>query len=306
MNNWAEYQIVLAIHESGSHAAAAKHLDVSQPTISRGLRALESRLGEPLFERRDGENRPTETGKAVIRHALRMRDDAAAIERAIVRSEDEITGEVVISASDGVGGDWLPHVLAPLRDRHPGLILRIDLGMQKANLAAGEADIALRWRSPGEQQSLIVRKAATVGWGLYAAPSYLDKFGRPWCADHLKPHRLVDWGYIEPDGWPESDAGEIVRPVQAAVIANSATSHLQAMKSGFGIGMTSHRLARQSGDALERVLPQHESVQELFLVAHDGVKRSRRHRLVFDHLAESFKRDAAHFRKGDFSVFAGV
>ncbi|GJL97667.1 MAG: LysR family transcriptional regulator [Hyphobacterium sp.] len=303
MNNWIEYQIALAIHEGGSHAAAAKLLNVSQPTISRGIRALEERLGEALFQRRGGENRPTETGKTIIRHAMRMRDDAAAIERSAGSANDEIAGEVIISASDGVGGDWLPHVLAPLRDRHPGLVLRIDLGMQKANLAAGEADIALRWRSPGEQQSLIVRKAATVGWGLYAAPSYLEKFGRPWCADHLKPHRLVDWGYIEPEGWPTGEAGDIVRPAEIAVIANSATSHLQAMKSGFGIGMTSHRLARLAGPALERVLAPHETVQELYLVAHDGVNRSRRHRLVFDHLADSFKRDSAHFRKGDFSVF---
>jgi DNA-binding transcriptional LysR family regulator len=303
MNTWDEYQIALAVHEGGSHAAAAKLLKVSQPTISRGLRSLEERLGEPLFERRSGTNRPTGTGQLVIRHAIRMRDDAAAIERASAELGDEIAGEVVLTSSDGVGGDWLPHVLAPLRDRHPQLVLRIDLGMHTANLAAGDADIALRWGGPGKQQSLFFKRAAQVGWGLYASPDYLDSHSRPRQPGDLIGHQLVDWGYIDPIGWPEDESGEPVRPRQVAVIANSATSHLQAIKSGFGIGMTSHRLARQSGDALERVLPDHEATQSLFLVAHEGVKRSRRHRLVFDHLDAAFKRDAAHFRKGDFSVF---
>lgn len=303
MNTWDEYQIALAVHEGGSHAAAAELLKVSQPTISRGLRALESRLREPLFERRGGINKPTGTGELVIRHAVRMRDDAAAIERASAAIGDDISGEVVLTASDGVGGDWLPHVLAPLRDRHPQLVLRINLGMQTANLAAGEADIALRWAGPGDQQSLFFKRAAIVGWGLYASPGYLDAQGRPATPTDLDGHQLVDWGYIDPIGWPPGPDGEAVRPEHVAVIANSATSHLQAIKSGFGIGMTSHRLARQSDGQLERVLPDHESTQNLFLVAHEGVKRSRRHRLVFDHLAEAFKRDAAHFRKGDFSVF---
>lgn len=303
MNTWNEYQIALAVHEGGSHAAAARLLNVSQPTISRGLRALEQRLGEPLFERREGESRPTPTGQLVIRHAIRMRDDAAAIERASAGNSDEIAGEVIIASSDGVGGDWLPHVLAPLRDRHPQLTLRIDLGMHAANLAAGEADIALRWSSPGDQQSLVFKRAASVGWGLYASPDYLAKHGRPETADALLDHQLIDWGYIDPVGWPEGSNGEPRRPQHVAVIANSATSHLQAIKSGFGIGMTSHRLARQSGSLVERVLPAHEATQGLFLVTHDGVRKSRRHRLVYDHLADAFARDAAHFRKGDFSVF---
>ncbi|MCW6511981.1 LysR family transcriptional regulator [Lichenifustis flavocetrariae] len=61
---WA---IVAARHRSLRQAAEA--LNVRQSTLSRGLRALEFRLGAVLFERTNGGTRPTIEGQEFLEAA---------------------------------------------------------------------------------------------------------------------------------------------------------------------------------------------------------------------------------------------
>ena len=49
------------------------------------------------------------------------------------------------------------------------------IGFKSYNLAQREADIAIRWMSPGDQNSLIGRKVATATFGMFASESYLKK-----------------------------------------------------------------------------------------------------------------------------------
>lgn len=301
MEDWSDYLVCLAIAEAGSLTAAAHQLGVSQPTVTRRLQALEQRFGEPLFERENGQSHLTQLGQKVVAHAARMREEASAIERAVVAQDQSLSGLVVISASEGIGADWLPRALASFHHRNPGIGIEISIKNHPANLADREADIALRWNGPGSQQSLIGRRGTTVGAGLYASKTYLEKKGYPTKVEDLADHTCVGWSMGDYFGWPSTQEGAPVVPSHIAFRASSPATHVRGLEAGFGIGVTSHRLARQHHQ-LERILPDFNSSLDLWVVAHETVRKSARIRAAFDHIIDQMTADAAYFTRGEASV----
>lgn len=49
--DWDDLRVFLSIIETGNLSAASRLLNVSQPTVGRRLKSLESSLGTPLFDR---------------------------------------------------------------------------------------------------------------------------------------------------------------------------------------------------------------------------------------------------------------
>lgn len=300
MDDWSDYLVCLTVAEAGSLTAAAQELGVSQPTVTRRLQALEQRFGEALFERENGQSRLTGFGRKIVDHATRMREEASAIQRAAVAQDQSLTGLVVISASEGLGADWLPRALSTFQRDNPGIGIEISIKNHPANLADREADIALRWNGPGTQQSLVGRRGATVGAGLYASKGYLDQYGRPQCVEDLADHACVAWSIGDYFGWPSLPSGSPVLPKHVAFKANSPASHVRGLEAGYGVGITSHRLALQHPE-LERLLPDFTASLDLWVVAHETVRKSARIRAAYDHIIEAMKRDRAYFEDGSAS-----
>lgn len=301
MDDWSDYLVCLAVSEAGSLTAAAQQLGVSQPTVTRRIQALEQRFGEPIFERDHGQSRLTPLGQKVVAHAKRMREEASAIERAVIAQDQSLSGLVVVSASEGLGADWLPRALASFQRENPGIGIEVSIKNNTANLADREADIALRWNGPGTQQSLIGRRGATVGAGLYASRDYLDAHGRPETVEDLADHSCVGWSMGDYFGWPSTAHGAPVLPKNIAFKANSPASHVKGIEAGFGVGVTSHRLARQNPH-LERLLPDFSSSLDLWVVAHETVRKSARVRAAFDHVIAQMQADSAYFSRGEPSI----
>lgn len=61
---------LLAIYEYGTLSAAAEHLNLTQPSLSRSMRKLENELGAQLFDR--GKNRIVlnQLGLIAVEHAI--------------------------------------------------------------------------------------------------------------------------------------------------------------------------------------------------------------------------------------------
>jgi len=85
-----------------------------------------------------------------VAEAGSLQEEASAIDRSSATLEDSLSGVVRLSATEGVGTSWLPGVMNRFRQEHPDVLVDIGIGFQSFNLAQREADIALRWRSPGE------------------------------------------------------------------------------------------------------------------------------------------------------------
>ncbi|MFN7144997.1 MAG: LysR family transcriptional regulator, partial [Myxococcota bacterium] len=86
-----QLQAVVTIAEEGTLVRAARRLHISQPPLTRKVRALEDELGVALFDRGPGGMRPTAAGERLLQRA---RGILAEVERAAVeaRAEAQRTG----------------------------------------------------------------------------------------------------------------------------------------------------------------------------------------------------------------------
>ncbi|WP_327719179.1 LysR family transcriptional regulator [Streptomyces sp. NBC_00490] len=139
----------LAVAEDLHFTRAAERLYVSQPALSKQVRALERQLGVELFRRDRQGVTLTGAGEALLPHARRVLADwaegAAAV--AAARSAQRSTLVVGMSTSPGRGG-LLPAIRSRFTAGHPDAALRVRQVSWEdptAGLADGDADVAFVW-----------------------------------------------------------------------------------------------------------------------------------------------------------------
>ncbi len=307
MNSWSDYPIFMAVAQTGSLTAAGRKLKMSQPTVGRRVRALEDHFKTRLLVKEGGKLVPTSFGNSILDHIARMQDEAAAIARSSATLEHSLAGVVRMAATEGIGTAWLPEVMQIFRASHPDVMIDLGIAFRNYNLAQREADIALRWTSPGEQNSLIGRKVASVTFGLFASSEYIERRGMPQSLDDLKDHDAVLANIMDDKVlWMTGDNGKPVHlPERITFRTNSIWAFEAALFAGYGIG-TLPLCGSVSDKKAVRVLPNVSQQEDLYLVAHEDLRRSTRIRAVFDFLVDAFAKDASFFLNGGQSVFEGA
>ncbi|MCG8692544.1 MAG: LysR family transcriptional regulator [Minwuiales bacterium] len=297
MLDWTALRDFLAVAEAGSLSAAAKHLRVSQPTVSRRIAALESGLDARLFNRTPRGLELTEAGEMILDHAKRMDQEAVAVERTASGTDSGLEGTVRLSATEGIGVEWLTGELAGFRDAYPGIRIELVIDNAAVNLLRREADIAVRLFRP-QQSDLIAKRVGTHAVRLFAAKSYADRYGIPEKVEDLAKHYIVGFdeafGHITQAKW-------LLRHVPAdrmVFSSNSLLSQLAAVRAGVGIGSASALVGHRDPN-LRPVLPHIDVAnQEIWLVTHPDLKRSARIRAAFDYLADLIARNGEELAGG--------
>lgn len=120
---------LLAVVEKGSIRAAAKHLGLGQPTLSRSIRDLEQELGVTLLERRARGASLTALGEHFAKRAgVASQELRRAIDE-IQQLQGIAQGTVVACLSSLAHIVLLPAALGPFRKRYPGVELRVIEGV---------------------------------------------------------------------------------------------------------------------------------------------------------------------------------
>ena len=149
---WELYRSFLGVLREGSLSGAARALGITQPTAGRHVAALEKALGVVLFTRSQLGLMPTEVALALQTHAEAMESTATSLERAATSQGEGVRGVVRISASEVVGVEVLPPIVARLREAHPALKVELVLTNRVQDLLRREADIAVRMVRPRQEQ----------------------------------------------------------------------------------------------------------------------------------------------------------
>jgi LysR family transcriptional regulator for metE and metH len=113
-------QLVQAIQQEGNLSRAARRLAVTQPAVSRGLRALEEELGLLLFERGGGTAAATPAGEQLVEVADRVLPILDRVEADLQLRATGRKGRLRLATECYTCYHWLPAVLARFRQRHPG------------------------------------------------------------------------------------------------------------------------------------------------------------------------------------------
>ena len=119
----------LAIAEKGSIRAAAKHLGIAQPALSRSIRDLEQEVGTPLLERHPGGAVLTELGKTFARRSGAAYQELRRALEELQQLQGVMQGEVAICLSSLSHVALVPSTLAPFVRRFPNVKLRIIEGV---------------------------------------------------------------------------------------------------------------------------------------------------------------------------------
>ncbi|MGB0696024.1 MAG: LysR family transcriptional regulator [Rhodospirillaceae bacterium] len=281
--DWNRARAFLVTAEHGSFSAAARVLNLAQPTLGRQVKALEEELGVALFERVGRGLELTPAGMEIAEHFRAM---GTAADRAMLAASGQsqaIAGTVRITATEVVSAHILPPILNALRQAEPGITVEIVATNDLTDLRRREADIALRNVRPADPE-LIGQKLRPGSASLFAAKRYVAEHG-PFetTADLAKASFL---GFQDNEPYLSAlNALELgLTSGQFPLLSANHLVQWEHVKQGAGIGV----MVTQVGEAeplVQRVgawLP--PFTFEFWLVAHRDLKTSRRVRLVFDWL----------------------
>ncbi|MEU9522615.1 LysR family transcriptional regulator [Streptomyces sp. NPDC048224] len=144
-----ELRYFATVAEELHFTRAAERLYVSQPALSKQIRALERQLGAELFRRDPQGVTLTEAGTALLPHARRVLADWSEGAAAVEAAREARRGTLVVGMSTSPGrGGLLPAIRSRFTAAHPGAALRLrQLSWEDstAGLADGTADVAYVW-----------------------------------------------------------------------------------------------------------------------------------------------------------------
>ena len=288
--DWDDIRVFLEAARTGGVAAAARGLELSQATVGRRLRRLESALRSRLFDRLPNRLSLTRAGEELLASAEAMRDGATALARRAAAQAITTGAPVRISATNSVSLFLAGHMRELLqattqsRPEIPVLSTRT-----AADLARGEAEIALRMRRAPEHGALTARRVGKLAFAVYAERGY-------WATRE----RVDSWETVGVVGLPETPRmPSQSRWLDDAMSARGATTRLRlgevclryrAVRDGLGASLLPCFL----GDAdrgLVRVLePPTALAEDIYLLVHDDMRNAAPVRNVADAVIHLFKR----------------
>lgn len=283
--SWDLYRTFHAVLREGSLSGAARALGLTQPSIARHVEALEQAVGTTLFVRTPRGLSPTDAALDLKPLAEALASTSAAFLRMAEGRAGEVHGTVRISASEVVGAEHLPAILARLRRRHPALSFELALSNSLDDLLQRKADIAIRMVKP-EQQALLAKRIGAIGLGLHAHRDYLARRGTPETIAALAEHDLIGYDTETPAIRAVAQRFPWLNRKTFALRIDNDVAQLAAIRSGFGIGICQLPIAAAEPDFV-RVLPDAFTVElETWVVMHEDLAANPRCRVVFDALVE--------------------
>lgn len=286
--SWDLYRTFLAVVREGSLSGAARSLGLTQPTVARHIDALEDSIGAELFVRSQRGLSPNEIALELQPYAESLAATAAAMLRAASAGGDRVRGTVRLSASEVVGIEVLPPILAALRERHPELAVELITSNELDNLLRRDADIAVRMVEP-TQESLVVKRIGAISLGLFAHPDYLERRGVPRRLADLDDHDIIGFDRETPAIRAMRRKLPGFERERFAFRADNQVAQLAAMRAGFGIGICQVPLAARVPE-LVRLMPDVIDLElPTWLAMHENLRSTPRCRAAFDALCEGLQ-----------------
>jgi DNA-binding transcriptional LysR family regulator len=227
-----------AVADRNSFAAAARHLRLSPPAVTRLIAGLEDHLGVALLRRTTRSVTLTDAGARYLERVRRILSEIEEAESAAEAEQATPSGRLVVSAPLSFGRLHISPLMADYLQRYPEVSGELMLSDRFVNLVEDGIDVALRIGQLADT-SLIARRVGVTRRVVVASPAYLAKSGTPQTPADLAGHDIirfagfagaVDWGFAR-DGVEE----RLTMP--ARYVTNSADSALWYAIQGGGLAV---------------------------------------------------------------------
>lgn len=289
-------RVFVTVVDLGSQSAAADHLDLSRPVVSRYLAELEEWVGARLMHRTTRKLSLTAAGNETLPRCRQLVELADDMQAAVDAPTDAPRGLLRISVSTSFGQAQLATAVTDYVRLYPQVSIDLQMLDRTVNLVDERIDLAIR-TSNDLDPNLIARKLTVCRSVLCASPAYLRERPAPQQVDELSRHNCLTHSYYGKSLWHFTLHGEDVSvPVQGNISANEASTLLSATLAGAGVSLLPSYQAGvyvQRGE-LVRLLPEAEPrLMNIY-----AVYASRKHmpatlRSMLDFLVERFTDEPA-------------
>ena len=227
--------LFVRIVETGSFSAVAREMNMTQPTVSKQLTALEKQLKTRLLNRSTRQLSLTEAGSAYFDSSKRILDIVNDAEANLGVLQTQLTGVLRINSSIGLGQMYLGPLVLKFQKAHPGLMIDMTYADRFVDLVEEGVDVAIRIGKLVDS-SLAARRIGTSERCLIATPAYLKKNGTPETPQDLVHHNCILYAYLSTGSeWLFGNAGEIRVKVSGTLRANNGEAIRQAVMADIGI-----------------------------------------------------------------------
>lgn len=158
----------------GSFTRAAEELGMTQAAVSWQVKALETRLDQPLFRRLPREVKLTAAGERLARAAG---EAVTALRGALADITDTGAGVLSITALQTFATQWLAPRLGAFQVAHPDMAVRLNTEARLVDLMRGEADVGLRSSAHGQWPGLASDYLFPSGQTVLATPAAMARLG---------------------------------------------------------------------------------------------------------------------------------
>jgi DNA-binding transcriptional LysR family regulator len=190
MDRYQAMSTFVRVVETGSFSAAARHLNVGQPAVSKTVAQLESRLQVSLLVRTTHGLTTTEAGLRFYERAKAAIEEADEAELAARGAAAGLAGCLRVSAATTFARLHIVPLLPRFLAGHPDLDIDVVLDDRVIDLVAEGIDLSLRMGTLADSTA-VARKLATGKRSVLATPAYLARAGEPRTPAEIADHEAV-------------------------------------------------------------------------------------------------------------------
>lgn len=237
----------MAVAEQGSFRSAAAQLRVSAAAVSQAVKALEARVGMPLFLRTTRSVALTEAGAQLHR---RLRSATGEITEALGEIDalrQRPSGVLRLSVPRIALDLVVLPVLPGFRAAYPDIKVELDVNDASVDIANEGFDAGMRVGDFVERDMVAVRLTPGFRWRVLGTPAYLARHGVPRKPEELLQHQCI--GYRFPTAktvyrWQFQNNGRPLSvDVAGGIIVNDHLTMIALARAGTGLVYTADLVA---------------------------------------------------------------
>ncbi|WP_144138257.1 LysR family transcriptional regulator [Paraburkholderia sp. BCC1884] len=190
MDRLAAMEIFIRVVDTGSFSAAARHLDIGQPAVSKSVAQLEEWLGVRLLLRSTRALTPTEAGSSFYQRARRAIEEADEAVVAARGTLSALSGKLRVSAAVCFARLHIVPRLSEFLEQHPNLNVEMVLDDRNIDLVDEGVDLALRMGVLADS-NMTARRIGEARRRVIGTREYFERHGYPEAPADLLAHHAV-------------------------------------------------------------------------------------------------------------------
>jgi len=279
--DWDDIRYFLEVVNARSLTKTAEALGVNQSTVSRRISGLEKRLGASLFERSAGSGWIlTTAGEEILQSAEHMHDNAQRISREVLKNSSELTGLIKVTTGDAGTQSMIIPTIAGFSRQYPQIELFINISNDTLDLAAREADVAIRV-TDAPPPNVVGKRVGTLAMGIYGNEALAARVAG---GDRSVPTIVWTGESIDKPDWLK----ECFPDSRITHRCNTIPVKIEAAAQGMGVTLLPTVLAERVPE-LKRIADGPKGGGPgLWILSHVDLRSTARVRVFRDYLVEKF------------------